>query len=81
MRNVWCMRLEQKGIQAAAEKAGYKRAEAGEDKKPGTFGGGFSGETVICLRDDDSGKWFALWNVNCDGRNCRHLPKEKSNES
>lgn len=43
---------------AAAAPTGYRRAFAGEDKVPGTYGPGIGGEPLVILLPNDDGAWF-----------------------
>lgn len=53
-----CPGMTMSQVEAIAAPRGYRRAENGEDKKPGSFGEGFGGEPLIVLLKGDSGSWL-----------------------
>lgn len=71
-RNVWCKNLKPAQLDGKAP-ATYRKARWGEDRSPGSYGEGISGEAVVCLLPEDSGDWFRKITATCPGGSgCRH---------
>ena len=74
MRNVWCIGIRPKDLDGKAP-AAYVKAEDGQDRAPGLYGGGFRGEALVCLFPKDDGAWFRKVACEAPRHGCRHEPK------